>query len=53
MDCFYAAIERRDDPHLANTAVTVGGQPHSRGVIATCNYMAKAMVLNLRCPRSR
>ncbi len=41
MDCFYAAIEQRDDPSLANQPVAVGGRPHSRGVIATCNYDAR------------
>jgi len=41
MDCFYAAIEQRDDPRLANMPVAVGGNPQSRGVIATCNYEAR------------
>ncbi len=41
MDCFYAAVEMRDDVNLANVPVAVGGQPHSRGVVATCNYMAR------------
>lgn len=41
-DCFYAAIEARDDPRLAGRPVAVGGRPESRGVIATCNYEARA-----------
>ncbi|MCW3148409.1 DNA polymerase IV [Stutzerimonas stutzeri] len=41
-DCFYAAIEMRDDPALANRPVAVGGAPDRRGVIATCNYEARA-----------
>jgi len=41
MDCFYAAIEVRDDPHLKGQPVAVGGPAHSRGVIATCNYEAR------------
>jgi DNA polymerase IV len=41
MDCFYAAIEQRDNPQLVNLPVAVGGSPHSRGVIATCNYEAR------------
>lgn len=40
-DCFYAAIEMRDDPRLAGRAVAVGGSPDQRGVIATCNYEAR------------
>ena len=41
MDCFYAAIEMRDDPTLRNLPLAVGGRPDSRGVIATANYMAR------------
>lgn len=40
MDCFYAAIECRDDPSVADQPVGVGG--HSRrGVLTTCNYEAR------------
>lgn len=41
-DCFYAAIEMRDDPRLATRPLAVGGAPDRRGVIATCNYEARA-----------
>ncbi|AYC32144.1 DNA polymerase IV [Pseudomonas cavernae] len=41
-DCFYAAIEMRDDPRLANRPMAVGGAADHRGVIATCNYEARA-----------
>lgn len=41
-DCFYAAIEMRDDPSLANRPMAVGGLADQRGVIATCNYEARA-----------
>jgi DNA polymerase-4 len=40
-DCFYAAIEMRDDPSLRNLPVAVGGRSDQRGVIATCNYEAR------------
>jgi DNA polymerase IV len=40
-DCFYAAIEIRDDPALAGLPVAVGGAEDRRGVIATCNYEAR------------
>lgn len=40
-DCFYAAIEMRDNPALAGLPVAVGGRPETRGVIATCNYPAR------------
>ena len=41
-DCFYAAIEMRDDPRLAGRPIAVGGAAERRGVIATCNYEARA-----------
>jgi DNA polymerase-4 len=41
MDCFYAAVEMRDNPVLKNQAVAVGGDRDRRGVISTCNYKAR------------
>jgi DNA polymerase-4 len=41
-DCFYAAIEMRDDPALRGRPLAVGGKAETRGVIATCNYEARA-----------
>ena len=41
-DCFYAAIEMRDDPRLAGRPLAVGGAADRRGVVATCNYEARA-----------
>ncbi len=59
MDCFYAAIEVRDQPSLRGRPVAVGGRPEQRGVLCTCNYearryglhaaMASAQALR-RCP---
>ncbi len=40
-DCFYAAIEMRDNPSLRHIPVAVGGSSDRRGVIATCNYLAR------------
>ncbi|UZE96974.1 DNA polymerase IV [Alkalimarinus alittae] len=41
-DCFYAAVEVRDNPLLRGRPLAVGGSPNSRGVIATCSYEARA-----------
>ncbi len=40
MDYFYAAIECRDDPSIADKPVGVGGSS-KRGVLTTCNYVAR------------
>ncbi len=41
-DCFFAALEMRDDSSLRGIPMAVGGDPRSRGVISTCNYEARA-----------
>jgi len=41
MDCFYAAVEMRDDPTLRGIPIAVGGASNRRGVISTCNYEAR------------
>ena len=40
MDCFYAAIEERDDPALRGKPVAVAGSSR-RGVLTTANYEAR------------
>lgn len=40
-DCFFAAVEMRDDLALRDVPVAVGGSADRRGVIATCNYAAR------------
>ncbi len=40
MDCFYAAIEERENPELRGRPVGVGGSSR-RGVLTTANYVAR------------
>lgn len=40
-DCFYAAIEMRDNPSFRNRPLAVGGRADSRSVLSTCNYEAR------------
>ena len=59
MDCFFAAVEMRDDPSLRDIPLAIGGSADRRGVISTANYparrygvhsaMSTAMALKL-CP---
>ncbi|MBV7317076.1 DNA polymerase IV [Shewanella sp. NIFS-20-20] len=41
MDCFFAAVEMRDNPELRHQPIAVGGSQDRRGVISTCNYLAR------------
>lgn len=48
-DCFYAAVEMRDFPHLQGKPVAVSGTS-LRGVLSTCNYEARAFGLHSAMP---
>jgi len=52
-DCFYAAIEMRDDPSLRNIPFAVGGSPDGRGVLTTCNYPARAFGVRSAMPTAQ
>ncbi|MEC8523017.1 MAG: DNA polymerase IV [Pseudomonadota bacterium] len=41
-DCFFAAVEMRENPELHSVPIAIGGESDRRGVIATCNYPARA-----------
>lgn len=53
MDAFFAAVEQRDHPQWRGQPVIVGGQPHSRGVVATCSYEARRFGVHSAMPSSR
>jgi DNA polymerase-4 len=41
MDAFFVSVEIRDNPSLADKPVAVGGSSTGRGVLSTCNYIAR------------
>ena len=41
LDAFFAAVEELEDRSLRRVPLIVGGDPHGRGVVATCNYVAR------------
>ncbi|MBC3765419.1 DNA polymerase IV [Neptunicella marina] len=41
MDCYYAAVEMRDNPAYRDVPLAIGGASDRRGVISTCNYIAR------------
>ena len=49
-DCFYAAVEMRDDPGLRELPLAIGGKAEQRGVIATCNYVARRFGIHSAMP---
>lgn len=52
MDAFFVSVEIRDNPALANKPVAVGGQADRRGVLSTCNYIARKFGVSSAMPTS-
>jgi DNA polymerase-4 len=51
-DAFYASIEKRDDPSLADRPLIVGGAAR-RGVVSTCCYIARTFGVRSAMPMAR
>ncbi|WED22461.1 DNA polymerase IV [Vibrio sp. JC009] len=53
MDCFYAAVEMRDNPKYRNIPLAVGGSERQRGVLSTCNYEARKYGVRSAMPTAK
>ncbi|MFC1551095.1 DNA polymerase IV [Candidatus Latescibacterota bacterium] len=52
MDCFFAAVEVKDNPDLKGKPVIVGALPGTRGVVAACSYEARKFGVHSAMPVS-
>lgn len=52
-DCFYAAVEMRDNPALKDVPLAIGGSAERRGVVATCNYPARTYGVRSAMPTAK
>lgn len=56
LDCFFAAVEMRDNPEYKNKPVVIGADPkggRGRGVVSTCSYEARKFGLHSAMPISK
>ncbi len=56
LDCFFAAVEIRDNPQFKSKPVIIGADPKEgkgRGVVSTCNYEARKYGLHSAMPISQ
>lgn len=55
MDAFFAAVEAREDPSIADRPIVVGADPQEgrgRGVVSACNYPARKYGISSAMPIS-
>ena len=49
-DCFFAAVEMRDNPRLREVPMAITGSLSRRGVVSTCNYEARRYGIHSAMP---
>jgi DNA polymerase-4 len=50
MDCFYAAVEMRDNPKFRDIPIAIGGPSKTKGVLCTSNYKAREFGVRAAMP---
>ncbi|MFC3678596.1 DNA polymerase IV [Bacterioplanoides pacificum] len=52
-DCFFAAVEMRENPAYRDIPIAIGGDASRRGVISTCNYPAREFGVRSAMPTAQ
>jgi DNA polymerase-4 len=53
LDAFFCAVEALHKPELQNKAFAVGGDPTTRGVVASCSYAARQFGVHSAMPMAQ
>lgn len=53
LDCYYAAVEARDNAELRGIPIAIGGSQYGRGVLSTCNYEARKFGVRSAMPTAK